>query len=893
MINLTAQHSKNNFVILIKKRILSLFLLLIGIMPHVAFTQTQENSTVKPVLISKNQAVYYIDGHLEYFKDKKRAYDHQQIINGEADALFQISHEKNPHFGFFHGYVWLKLSIWNPEKTDIELMLELNNAPLEEIDFFYQTKDTTIKKITTGTRFPFKQRPVRNSTYVFPIKIPADSQQTFYLRIDSVEALAIPLSIRTTEEHVYQAKLTQLALGLVLGILVSMTLYNLFLFVAFRDSTYLYYVLYVISSLFFHMAVYGVGYQFWPEAIAFNIRLRDVSASMAITSLLFFVRVFFQASNHYPRFNRLLIAVTMFSAIPIFTTLAIGPNLTNQIIPVSVLLCIITIIGLTAVRYKQGYKPARFFLLSWIILSLSAITFPIVNFGLIEYNILIQWSFQIGTSLQAIFLSFALADRINLLRAQKFESDKLAKDAQEIAKTKSEFLAKMSHEIRTPINGVLGTAELLRSTPLQPLQKHYSDVIFSSGKALLSVVNDILDHAKIEAGKMQLENIKFNLDKLINECIAIFTVIARDKELGLVADISPNVQIYLNGDPARLRQILLNLLSNAFKFTEHGEIVINVQLLNKNKEKAMLRFEVKDTGIGISEDQKSFLFQPFSQADSSVSRRFGGSGLGLTISRELVELMGGEIGIESQPGKGSTFWFTAEFEIATQDHISETNPDKSILQGKKLLIIDDHETFGLVVKSHASNWGVDVDIALTINEASTKLNVSKAETKPYDFIILDIHLPDGNGLDLAKTLSCEEKSPPILLVTGLELFPSNDMLNELGVKQILAKPLSNQQLLNGLLLCLSQNSTPHNESGQNTEQFSRLRVLVAEDNSVNQLVINGLLKNLGITATIVSNGLSVVQEIEKHHSDYDVILMDCEMPELDGYKATKKIRTSI
>ncbi len=852
----------------------------------------QTNAT-ETIVLDKNTNVYYLENRAYVMHDDSANYSAEEIASGQYDDQFTLLTLRSPNFGYPKGAIWMRFTITNPLDQAQDLMVELNNSPIEYVNFLYKDQLNQLNSITTGTAYPFSSRPIRDGFYIFPITLAAQSSQTYYFRLQSHNPLAAPISIRTPQEHTYQAKITKLILGIIIGSLFSLMLYNLFLYSAFRDTTYIYYVSFIFSAMLFHMASYGVSQQFLLDNIEFNKSARGIAATTSLLFAMQFGRAFFHSKYSVKKFDYVLKS-TVFALLAILLSIILfGPTWVLILIPIFVLIVVFSMISLGVIRLLQGYKPARYFLLSWILLMASAITFPLANFGIIKFNIFIQWSFQIGSCLEAILLSFALADRINLLKQEKFQSEQEAKEAKKLSEAKSNFLAKMSHEIRTPMNGVLGMAELLRTSQLQPLQKHYADVIFGSGKALLSVINDILDHAKIEAGKMQLENIPFNLDALLNECAAVFAITARDKQLPLMVNLNPDVPIALKGDPTRLRQILLNLLSNAFKFTEHGEILITVSLdktaLDDN---IHLQFAVKDTGVGITQEDQTLLFQPYSQADNSIMRRFGGTGLGLTISHQLVKMMNGSINVNSSPGHGSTFWFTASFELAKEHELSLPVLDKSQLVGKRLLIIDDHIAFCQVIKTITSSWGMTSKAAYTGKEGLSEL--ASAENS-FDILILDMHLPDIEGLDIAQKIQENPaiKSPPILLITGVEQIPTADVLKEIGIGLALEKPMSNQQLCDGLIHLLSNQTSELQTLGNNYSRekpIKSMRVLIAEDNAINQLVIESLLKKLGATSELVPDGKKAVQLVKEKHNEFDIILMDCEMPELNGYDATRKIR---
>ncbi len=702
---------------------------------------------------------------IKYYVDETAALTVEEIAQLSEKEFSHYPVVGTPNdFGLIESAVWLTFVIENTTDTDVDIILEMANPLLSSFQLYW-LRNGAYQSWVGGSSHRLSARKIRLNVLAFPVQMAPGEKVRVYSRSTSSSSVYTPLNLFTSDKYYEYLSTIKLAEGLLLGILVGLFIYNLFLYRTTKNKNYLHLVVFIFTQIFYYTSNMGYPYFLWPNFVDWNEISTPVFAVFSMYMGCHFFRVYLSTKERMPRFDRwmyfiLVYLIVVCLPLAIFThyyTIAIA------MAPAAIVMISLQFTG-CILSIKAGYRPAKIYFLANAVLMVAGVIHLFVATGIIQHSEQILLLPLVGIAIMLILLSFGLSDHINALRNEKAESEQSAIRAQVQNAAKSRFLAQMTHEIRTPMSGLLGVTHLLKETSLNDRQQNYIDTIEESGKNLMSTINNILDFSKIEANKMEVDYVVFSIQKVIERVENDYASFAENKNIWLYVELDRTAPRYIIGDAKLFYTVLTNLVDNAIKFTEGGKVKVTMTVEELTDNDTTMRFVITDTGIGISQENRGNLFKSFTQLQNSHTRQYGGTGLGLTVARRLIELAGGQIGVESELGKGAKFWFVVTFPKASNE-----------------------------------------EIAIFESEQEKR----------------------------------RQKNTPI---------------------------------------------------AHSRKKMSELRILVAEDNSVNRMVITGVLKKLGIEATVVEDGQQAYTSVQQAELPFDLIFMDCEMPNLDGFQSTDLIR---
>jgi len=781
------------------------------------------------------------------------------------------------------GTLWLRINIDNPGEAR-SLILDSGDHHISVAELLLVNRESgeVESRAASGIAMPVSRRAIESLRIAFPLSLSAQSSYTVYLKVQSEYFTSIKPFLYSSISFISLEKKADTLDLLFYGMFVGLLFYNIIFALYVREKEYIQIVAFLLSWGLFMMGTDGFIYYLWPYQLLgpYPTELYYSFLGLAFISLASFTSAYLRLDTlQQPIYRNLQRVIMGYGGFLLVAPVGLSYDILFNSAVLALTVTILINIPTTIIVYRRGQRFALEYGLAYGLMFAVLLTMLLIE------DLDQMLSVKMALLFPSILFSVAIGSRINYLKSSALEQQKNAEVAEHAAQFKSRFLATMSHEIRTPMNGVLGMLDLLKGTALDSHQRQYLNVAGSSGKALLSVINDILDFSKLESGHVKVENLSIGLEQLIDECIGVFTAVPINRDIALIISVDADIPRSFSGDPTRIKQVLINLLSNAFKFTERGEVTLSVKETVRQGQR-FICFSVSDTGTGIELEVMDQLFEPFAQADGTITRNYGGTGLGLAITKQLVEAMQGWINVDSQLGKGSCFSFSLPLQVDDAFNDADFIADKALLTGKRILMIDAQPPLSL---STLDSWGLAVDQARSCKEAITLL-----DQQCYDLLLVSNELPDGDGLDYIERFYAASRAPamPVVSISSSTHIPEAELLEQKGVSQNLIKPYQlrvlRQAIRQQLFPDLNEN-TPE----QPVDMLAGFNILVAEDNATNQLVIKGMLKKLNVKCQLVENGrlaVDIIASASRDGTSFDAVLMDCEMPVMDGYTATQLIR---
>ncbi len=857
------------------KKLLVFVLLSFLCMPAMVFSQDMV------VPLEKDYYQKNLTPFLEYLEDKNNEIDSIQKALKVPDEQWKALDHKLVEWGFTNSNFWYRVQLRNETYVAGKHILSIPFPLFDEIEFHTLKQSGDIDSLITGDNIRFNHRPNAHRNFIHEISLERDEQALLYVRSRASSTHNFSLTIYEPHAFVIEDEKLVMVFGLYFGVMFIMFAYNTFIFLVTANRSYLFYILFVASATMFAAVQKGLSNQYlWPNAPKEWVDVSDpFFIFLSVVLALLFTREILSIKSRSRNLDLAFVFLAAINVLGLFTIFLVPTTTAIYMGIVSAISACVFCLLVAYMLILRGDRVALYYGISWFFLLAAVVIMVLLAFSMVPLNVFTENIFFLGHVAEVSLLSLVLA---NLLNESRVEAARAISESD----AKGEFLARMSHEIRTPLNGILGMSQLMKDTELNVTQRHYNEVVYSSGNYLLTMINDILDYSKIIAGKMELEAVPFDIGKLVENTAALFVSRAYDKDLELICVINKSVPKMVVGDPVRLEQVLLNLIGNAIKFTERGYITLTVDLSRKNK--GHIEFVVKDTGIGISPEKQTRLFESFAQADVSTHRKYGGTGLGLSITQQLVRIMGGEILVESELGKGSSFSFSCRLEFSenSMEHF-DFSASELVLHS---LVID--PVLSIQYQRLFSAYKLKYKIYDDLDDFFDVLSMASKEQQEKMLLLIDSSGTKQQEDKLGVFLSSMNPGFQIIWVCYAQLMDRFKRELSPHTSYFIQKPWCTSTIVSTLTTIEGLNTAANNlDTDKVSDEQKILQILVAEDNETNQMVICGLIEKLGHVAYVAENGKDVLKLL-RQGKHFDLILMDCEMPQLDGWETTLSIRKS-
>jgi two-component system sensor histidine kinase/response regulator len=821
-------------------------------------------------------------------------------------SQFKVPASSRSTLGMGHTVVWLRIPVRLAPDALPRWLLSIDYAVLNQVDVYVGNDQGYQREATVGNLQDASPASVQGRVPAVLLNLTPGKEVTLLLRVDNIGALIVPIALsRPTLFHVHALN-EQLLQGLLLGLSICLFLYSLAQWIGLREPLFGKYALFVGGTTMFSVEFFGLGQQYlWDQQPWMTVHAGGLFSLMASCGAYLFVEQALARPGQDRLFSRLM---KTGAALTVATAIAFGAgwlDVQQLVAIVSTLGVLPMLLGLPGAlqRARRGDPVGMYFLFGWAMGFMAAVLLSRVIGGTADATFWNMHALQFANVLDMLLFM-----RILGLRTKAMQNAMLRAEA--ATRMKSDFLANMSHEIRTPLNAIIGMSRLALMGQPQPKIQHYLNKILGSGEHLLGILNDILDFSKIEAGKLTLEHVPFDLDDMLGHLSSLMAIKTDVKQVELVFRVERGVPARLVGDPLRLGQILINLTNNAVKFTEHGEIVVTVQVVESKDKNVRLRFSVSDTGIGMDAPQLARLFTAFTQADGSITRKYGGTGLGLSISQQLVELMSGTISVTSTPGAGSRFSFTVPLGIGDQSEAAVCTPAAALFE-VRALVVDDSPSARDALVEMLGSFGVTAHGVASGEQALAMMARAVAAGQPYQVVLMDYLMQGWDGIETIRRIHADRRftaPPAILMVSVCSRETVLDQEGRLPVAGFLTKPVGPALLYHSLLQVLQADVAPGAAAGtafpaaqpgryaqpgqgvaaHDLAQLAGARILLVDDNANNREVARDFLATARVHVDCAVSGREAIAMVQA--GDYDLVLMDIQMHEMDGLSATRRIR---